>query len=53
MSFAIQVKNSLLDIISQMASHPEDFSKHPETDFIRTRKLDFFSLLYLIIVNAQ
>lgn len=32
-----------------MALHPENFSKHPETDFTRNRKLDFPSLLYLII----
>lgn len=49
MSFAKQVKNNLLEIISGMALHPENFSKHPETDFTRNRKLDFPSLLYLII----
>lgn len=49
MSFAQQVKNSLLEIISQMATHPQDFSKHPESDFSRNRKLDFSTLLHLII----
>lgn len=49
MSFADQVKNSLLDIIADMATHTENFSKHPETDFTRSRKLDFPTLLYLII----
>ena len=49
MSFAAQVKNSLLHIISSMASHPEDFSMHPGTDFSRNRKLDFSTLLQLII----
>ncbi|PWJ30949.1 hypothetical protein A8806_103359, partial [Faecalicatena orotica] len=29
MSFAKQVKNNLLEIISGMALHPENFSKHP------------------------
>lgn len=49
MSFAEQVKNNLLEIISEMAAHPEDFSKHPESDFSRNRKLDFSTLLRLII----
>lgn len=49
MSFAQQVKSSLLEIISGMASHPEDFSKHPGTDFSRNRKLDFSTLLQFII----
>lgn len=33
MSFAQQFKNCLLKIISGIAMHPEDFSKHPNTDF--------------------
>lgn len=49
MSFAAQVKNSLLHIISSMVSHPEDFFMHPRTDFSRNRKLDFSTLLQLII----
>ena len=49
MSFAAQVKNSLLHIISSMVSHPEDFCMHPRTDFSRNRKLDFSTLLQLII----
>ncbi len=49
MSFAEQVKSSLLDIISEMAAHPQDFSKHPNSDFSRNRKLDFSTLLQLII----
>lgn len=49
MSFSDQVKSSLLDIISEMAAHPQDFSKHPKTDFSRDRKLDFPTLLQLII----
>lgn len=49
MSFAEQVKNNLLNIISEMASHPEDFSKHPESDFSRNRKLNFSTLLRLIV----
>jgi len=42
-------KNSLLELISRMVSHPEDFSKHPGTDFSRDRKLDFSTLLQFII----
>lgn len=32
MSFPEQVKANLLDIISEMATHKDDFSKHPGTD---------------------
>ena len=49
MSFAQQVKNNLLEIISSMAAHHADFSVHPGSDFTRNRKLDFSTLLYLII----
>lgn len=49
MSFAEQVKENLLQIISEMATHPEDFSKHPETDFSRNRKLNFSPLLQLLV----
>lgn len=49
MVFAQQVKHSLLEIISEMASHPQDFSNCPDKDFSRNRKLDFSSLLQLIV----
>jgi len=49
MSFAQQTKHRLFEIISEMASHPGDFSNHPETDFSRNRKLDFHNLLQLIV----
>ena len=49
MSFPEQVKSNLLGIISQMAAHPEDFSKHPGSDFSRKRRLDFSTLLHLFI----
>jgi hypothetical protein len=49
MSFAEQVKSSLLKIISDMAAHPQDFSKNPQADFSRSRKLDFSTLLHLIL----
>ena len=40
MSFAKQVKDNLIQIISEMSNHPEDFSKNPESDFSRNRKLE-------------
>lgn len=49
MIFANQVKNTLLQDISSMAQMPWLFSKHPETDFTRNRKIDFQSLLHLCI----
>ena len=49
MSFAQQTKHRLFEIISEMASHPGDFSNHPETDLSRNRKLDFHKLLQLIV----
>ena len=49
MTFPEQVKANLLDIISEMATHKDDFSKRPGIDFSRTRKLDFSTLLYLLI----
>lgn len=49
MSFANQVKNTLLQDISDMARIPWLFSKHPETDFSRNRKINFQSLIHLSI----
>lgn len=49
MTFANQVKNTLLQDISDMAKTPWLFSKHPETDFTRNRKINFQSLLHLCI----
>ena len=49
MSFAQQTKHRLFEIISEMASHPGDFSNHPETDLLKNRKLDFHNLLQLIV----
>lgn len=48
-TFPEQVKCNLLNIISDMATHTADFAVHPEIDFTRNRKLDFSSLLYLLI----
>lgn len=49
MSFAEQVKAQLLQIISEMACHRDDFSKHPGIDFSRKRKLDLETFLHLFI----
>ena len=47
MLFSEQVKSKLLNIISEMTQHPDDFSKHPGVDFSRKRKLDFATFLHL------
>jgi len=49
MTFANQVKQTLLQDISDMAQFPWLFSKNPETDFSRKRKIDFQSLLHFCI----
>lgn len=49
MTFANQVKNTLLQDISDMAQMPWLFSKHPDTDFSRKRKLNFQSLIHFFI----
>lgn len=49
MNFANQVKNTLLHDIDDMAKVSWIFSKHPETDFSKKRKIDFQSLLHFSI----
>ena len=49
MSFALQVKDSLLKIISSISDQPEKFFIHPDKDFSRKRKLDFCSLIHLML----
>lgn len=49
MTFADQVKNTLLQDISDIAQFSWLFSKHPETDFSKKRKIDFQSLIHLCI----
>lgn len=49
MNFAYQVKNTLLQDIADMAKVSWFFSRHPETDFSRKRKIDFQSLLHFSI----
>lgn len=49
MTFANQVKQTLLQDISEMAQNPWLFSKNPETDFTRKRKINFQSLIHFSI----
>lgn len=49
MIFAEHVKNNLLSLIQQMAAVPWLFSKNPDTDFSRRRKLDFAATVQLIL----
>ena len=49
MIFAEQVKNQLLSLIGGIAAVPWLFSKNPETDFSRTRKLDFASTVQFVL----
>ena len=49
MIFAEQVKNQLFSLIDEMAAVPWLFSRNPETDFSRTRKLDFASTIALVL----
>ena len=39
MNPANKIKTMLMDDIHEMASHPECFTKHPDKDFTRNRKL--------------
>ncbi len=49
MAFPDVVKGTLLTIISDMAEHSDVFSKNPEKDFTRRRKLNFEDLLRIIV----
>lgn len=49
MTFANQVKQTLLQDISDMTQVPWLFSKHPETDFSRNRKISFRSLIHFYL----
>ena len=49
MTFAEHVKGSLLSLIREMASTPWLFSKKPDADFSRSRKLDFASTVQFIL----
>jgi hypothetical protein len=47
--YSVLMKNKLKSIIKEMASAPWLFAKNPEKDFTRKRKLDFESLINLIL----
>lgn len=49
MTFANQVKQTLLQDISDMAQVLWLFSNHPETDFTRNRKISFQSLIHFYL----
>ena len=49
MDFGTHVKTTLLSIISDMSSHASDFSDCPGKHFLRHRKLDFSSLIHLML----
>lgn len=49
MDFETHVKTTLLSIISDMSSHASDFSSCPGKYFTRNRKLDFSSLIHLML----
>ena len=49
MTFASQAKDNLLEIISEMTMHVEDFVIDPTRDFSRCKKLPFATMLQLLI----
>lgn len=49
MSYAQQVKESISNVIADMAKRPGDYSLHPDKDFSRSRKLSFPVLLHLML----
>lgn len=49
MIFAEHVKNELSSLIHEMATVPWLFSKNPEADFSRSRKLDFASTIQFLL----
>ena len=49
MIFAEHVKNKLSSLIHEMATASWLFSKNPEVDFSRNRKLDFVSTIQFLL----
>ena len=49
MSFALQVKNTLMQDIADMEQIRWLFSKHPQTDFSRERKFNFSTTLHFLL----
>ena len=52
MIFAEHVKNKLSSLIHEMATAPWLFSKNPEVDFSRNRKLDFVSTIQFLLMES-
>ena len=48
-SMAIMLKSDLQSVITEMAADPSNFVVHPGKDFTRKRKLDFETLINLIL----
>lgn len=49
MTFPETVKTTLWDIIDKMSLSPSSFAKNPDCDFSRKRKLDFHTMIHLMI----
>ncbi|MFA9398866.1 MAG: IS4 family transposase [Clostridiaceae bacterium] len=43
------VKNKLMNIVEEMAKHPEYYVKNPKRDFTRKRKLNFKSVIEILL----
>lgn len=48
-NYASQIKENLMDIIEQMSEYQWLFVKNPEKDFTRNRKLDFKTMIELLL----
>ena len=48
-NYSETIKNKLENVIKEMATHIEDFSKNPDKDFKRNRKLPFEKLIHLML----
>lgn len=49
MNFSNTLKSHLLSLIEEMASHPQDFTKNPKTDFSRTKKWSFKNTILFML----
>ena len=54
MNFSNTLKSHLLSLIDEMASHPQDFTKNPKTDFSRTKKWSFKkTILFMLSMEGN
>ena len=54
MNFSNTLKSHLLSLIEEMASHPQDFTKNPKTDFSRTKKWSFKkTILFMFSIEGN